>query len=67
MLFRSLVNGEPADPQQVADTIYRAVVDEPGQLRHLVGADAELIVGTKSSMPFEQFDATMRVVLNWHE
>jgi NAD(P)-dependent dehydrogenase (short-subunit alcohol dehydrogenase family) len=64
---RTLVNGEPADPQQVADTIYRAVVDEPGQLRHLVGADAELIVGTKSSMPFEQFDATMRVVLNWHE
>ncbi|MFM7045910.1 MAG: SDR family oxidoreductase [Ilumatobacteraceae bacterium] len=64
---RRLVNGEPADPQRVADVIVRAVTDEPGQLRYLVGDDAELIVSTKSAMPFEQFEATMRVVLDWHE
>lgn len=64
---RRLVNGEPADPQVVADAIYRAVVDEPGRLRHLVGADAEMVVGTKSAMSFEEFDAAMRVVLDWHE
>lgn len=64
---RRLVNGEPADPQIVADAIYLAATEEPGQLRHLVGADAELIVSTKSSMSFEDFDATMRTVLDWHE
>lgn len=64
---RRLVNGEPADPQIVADTIYRAVTEEPGRLRHLVGADADLIVSTKSSMSFEDFDTTMRTVLDWHE
>lgn len=64
---RTLVNGEPADPQLVADTIYRAATDDPGRLRYLVGADAELIVSTKSSMSFEDFDATMRTVLQWHE
>ena len=64
---RRLVNGEPADPQIVAAAIYLAATEEPGQLRHLVGADAELIVSTKSSMSFEDFDATMRTVLDWHE
>lgn len=64
---KRLVNGEPADPQQVADVIFRAATDDPGQLRYLVGADAELIVATKTSMPFDQFEAAMRIVLDWHE
>jgi NAD(P)-dependent dehydrogenase (short-subunit alcohol dehydrogenase family) len=64
---RSLVNGEPAPAQQVADAIYAAATDEPGHLRHPIGADAELIIATKSSMSFEQFDTTMRTALDWHE
>ena len=64
---RSLVNGEPAPAQIVADAIYAAAIDEPAKLRHPVGVDAELIVATKGSMSFEEFDTTMRTVLNWHE
>lgn len=64
---RKLVNGQPADPQVVADAIFRATTEEPGRLRHLVGADAELIVSTKSSMGFEEFEATMRTVLDWND
>lgn len=64
---RSLVNGEPAPAQIVADAIYAAAMDEPAKLRHPIGVDAELIVATKGSMSFEEFDTTMRTVLNWHE
>lgn len=64
---RSLVNGEPAPAQLVADVIYGAATDEPGRLRYPVGADAEMIVGAKGSMSFEDFDTTMRTVLDWHE
>ena len=64
---RTLVNGEPAPAQLVADVIHAAATDATPTLRHPVGADAELIVATKASMSFEDFDATMRTVLNWHE
>ena len=64
---KSLVSGGPADPQMVADAIYAAATERPGVLRHPVGADADLVLGAKGSMPFEEFDATMRTVLNWHE
>jgi NAD(P)-dependent dehydrogenase (short-subunit alcohol dehydrogenase family) len=64
---RTLVNGQPAPAQIVADAIYAAATQEPPALRHPVGADAELIVATKGSMSFEDFDTTMRTVLNWHE
>jgi len=61
------VNGEPAPAQIVAEAIYSAATEQPGKLRHPVGADTELIVATKSSMSFEDFDTTMRAVLNWHD
>jgi NAD(P)-dependent dehydrogenase (short-subunit alcohol dehydrogenase family) len=64
---RRLVSGEPADPQLVADAIYRAAVDDPGVVRHPVGADADLVIGAKSTMSFEDFDTAMRTVLDWHE
>ncbi len=64
---RSLVSGEPAPAQIVADVIYAAATDDPGRLRYPVGADAEMIIGVKGSMSFEDFDATMRTVLDWHE
>ncbi len=64
---RTLVNGQPAPAQIVADAIYVAATQEPPAFRHPVGADAELIGATKASMSFEEFDTTMRTVLNWHE
>ncbi len=64
---RSLVNGEPAPAQQVADVIYQAATEQPGKLRYPVGADAELIIGTKAQMSFEDFDTTMRAALDWYE
>ncbi|MEI8241079.1 MAG: SDR family oxidoreductase [Actinomycetota bacterium] len=64
---RKLVNGEPADPQLVADAIYRAATERPGVLRHPVGVDADLVLGAKRSMPFEDFDVAMRAVLDWHD
>lgn len=65
--MRSLVNGEPAPAQRVADVIYQAATESPGQLRYPVGSDAELIIATKSSMPFKGFDTTMRASLNWFD
>jgi len=35
--------------------------------RTLVGGDAQLIDSVKSSMSFEDFEATMRATLDWHE
>jgi NAD(P)-dependent dehydrogenase (short-subunit alcohol dehydrogenase family) len=64
---RTLVNGQPAPAQLVADAIYAAATESPGRLRHPVGGDAELIIGTKAAMTFEDFDTTMRAALNWHE
>jgi NAD(P)-dependent dehydrogenase (short-subunit alcohol dehydrogenase family) len=62
---RRLVNGEPAAPQLVVDAIVRAALERPGQLRHPVGADADLVGGAKRSMSFEEFDGAMRAVLDW--
>ncbi len=64
---KSLVSTGPADPQDVAEAIYRAATDRPGVLRHPVGNDADLVLGAKNSMSFEDFEAAMRAVLNWHD
>ncbi len=60
-------DGDPADPQDVADAIARAATDPEAPFRTLVGADAELIDGLKTSMPFEDFESTIRTSLNWHD
>ena len=64
---RSLVSGQPAPAQQVADVIYRAATEVPGKLRYPIGADAELVIGAKAAMSFEDFDTTMRATLNWFD
>lgn len=64
---RTLVGGEPADPQLVVDAVYAAATERPGRLRHPVGADAELVLGVKQQMSFEEFDTTMRSALDWHD
>jgi NAD(P)-dependent dehydrogenase (short-subunit alcohol dehydrogenase family) len=64
---KRLVTGEPSDPQLVADAIYAAAMDRPGVLRHPVGPDADLVLGAKNGLSFEDFETAMRDVLDWHE
>lgn len=68
---RHLTAGEGAemraDVQIVADAIYSAATTDSPRLRWLVGADAELIAATKGSMEFEEFEATVRTLLDWHD
>ena len=50
-------------PELVAGVIADVIDDDGAVLRHPVGDDAKLVVSTRDSMPFEEFDATMRGVL----
>ena len=50
-------------PELVAGVIADVVEDEKAVLRHPVGDDAELVIGTRSQMEFEEFETTMRAVL----
>ena len=60
-------SGERPDPQLVADAIVDAATNPSAPFRKLVGGDAELIDATKTSMSFEEFEATMRAALNWYD
>ncbi|HIG25403.1 MAG TPA: SDR family oxidoreductase [Acidimicrobiia bacterium] len=60
-------SGEPPDPQLVADAIAQAAIDPSMPFRTLVGDDAKMIDELKSSMSFEEFEATIRTALNWHD
>jgi NAD(P)-dependent dehydrogenase (short-subunit alcohol dehydrogenase family) len=64
---RTLVHGEPANPQRVVEAIVRAATERPGVLRHPVGDDADMVIAAKRSMTFEEFESAMRLVLNWNE
>ncbi len=63
----SLDSDGPQNPQDVADAIARAALDATTPFRTLVGADAEMIVGAKSSMSFEDYETAMRTTLNWYD
>ena len=39
--------------------------DDDAGLRHLVGADAELIMSVRTAGDFEHFEQTMRSALDW--
>lgn len=47
-------SGEIADPQEVADLIYKCVTEEM-PVHNVVGADAEMLFGMMSSMPRQEF------------
>jgi len=64
---RLAAGGEPGDANEVAQVIVRAATEEPGQLRYLVGADAELIAAAKRGMTFEEFDVAMRATIDFHD
>jgi NAD(P)-dependent dehydrogenase (short-subunit alcohol dehydrogenase family) len=65
--MRQLVHGDPADPQRVADVILEAATTDAPRLRWPVGDDAVLVIDTKAAMPFEEFESTMRIALDWHD
>jgi len=58
-------DGKPAPPEVVADAIVAVAQDDNAGLRHLVGADAELIWSVRTAGDFEQYEQTMRSALNF--
>jgi NAD(P)-dependent dehydrogenase (short-subunit alcohol dehydrogenase family) len=60
-------DGPAPDPQDVADAIVTAALDVDAPFRNFVGTDAQLIQSVKASMPFEEFEATMRATLDWYD
>ncbi len=57
--------GEPANPQLVADEIVRVATDDSAPLRTLVGSDGEMIMAVRTTTDFEGFEQTMRATLDW--
>jgi NAD(P)-dependent dehydrogenase (short-subunit alcohol dehydrogenase family) len=55
--------GEPPGPEAVAAVIADAIEDPGSPLRRPVGADAELVIATRSAMDDASFEATMRDTL----
>lgn len=63
---RKLVpDGKPAPAEVVAETIVAVAFDPGAGLRHLVGADAELVWSVRTSGDFEHYESTMRDALGW--
>jgi len=58
-------DGKPAPPEVVADVIVAVAEDDNAKLRHLVGADAELIWSVRKGSDFEQYEHTMRSALDF--
>lgn len=62
---RLVPDGRPAPAEVVAETIVAVAFDPDAGLRHLVGADAELVWSVRQSGDFEHFDRTIRGALGW--
>jgi NAD(P)-dependent dehydrogenase (short-subunit alcohol dehydrogenase family) len=61
----SLLGGEGRPgPELVGEAIHRAVTTESPTLRWPVGADAELVLGTRAALDDAAFEAAMRQTLN---
>ena len=54
--------GKEADPQEVADIIYRCVTEDT-PTHNIVGADSEMIMNMKNSMPHEEFLAQVSAMV----
>ncbi len=63
----NLSGGVPQDNQLVADAIVEAVTNPDAPFRTKVGVDADLVIDTYRSMPFEDFEAAMRGALNFYD
>jgi len=64
---RLVPDGEPADPQEVAELVWDAVHDPEPKLRYLAGEDARAIAAAKRQMSFEDFEKAMRSAMDWHD
>jgi NAD(P)-dependent dehydrogenase (short-subunit alcohol dehydrogenase family) len=64
---RGLVEGQRPGAEPVAEAIVAAATVDSPRLRWVVGDDARTIIETKSQMGFEEFEVTMRAVLDWHD
>lgn len=62
---RLVPDGRPAPAEVVAETIVAVAFDAGAGLRHLVGADAELVMSVRRSGDFEHFDRTLRAAIGW--
>lgn len=62
---RLVPDGKPAPAEVVADTIVSVAFEPEAGLRHLVGADADLVMSVRRSGDFEHFDRTLRAALDW--
>ena len=62
---RLVPDGRPAPAEVVAETIVAVAFDADAGLRHLVGADADLVMSVRASGDFEHFDRTIRAALDW--
>ena len=58
-------DGRRAPAEVVAEVIVAVAFDPSAGLRHLVGADAELIMSVRNAGSFEHYDVTMRAALDW--
>ena len=58
-------DGRRAPAEVVAEAIVAVAFDPSAGLRHLVGADAELIMSVRNAGTFEDYEETMRAALDW--
>jgi NAD(P)-dependent dehydrogenase (short-subunit alcohol dehydrogenase family) len=62
---RLLPDGRPMPMEVVAETVVAVAFDPNAGLRHLVGADAELVMSMRAAGSFEHYDRTIRAALDW--
>jgi NAD(P)-dependent dehydrogenase (short-subunit alcohol dehydrogenase family) len=66
-LQRLAPDGRRAPPEVVAETIVAVAEDDDAALRHLIGADADLVWSVRNGSTFEQYEQTVRQALDWWE
>jgi NAD(P)-dependent dehydrogenase (short-subunit alcohol dehydrogenase family) len=66
-LQRLAPDGVRAPPEMVAETIVAVAEDDSAGLRHLIGADADLVWSVRNGSTFEQYEQTVRQALDWWE
>jgi NAD(P)-dependent dehydrogenase (short-subunit alcohol dehydrogenase family) len=64
-IARLAPDGRRATAEVVAEAIVAVAFDPSAGLRHLVGADAELIMSVRGAGSFEDYEETMRAALDW--
>ena len=64
-IARLAPGGKRAPAGVVAETIVAVAFDPAAGLRHVVGADADLIMSVRRSGTFEDYEQTMRAALDW--